>query len=142
MPTEAPAAPGAPKASTKTPVAVAPAPTRPGAPASVPKASTTTPPLDLGALETKLRQTKAIGTFTKISLKNQVDDLVAQFRAYYRGQAKLTLAQLRQSYDLLVMKVLAVLQDADPALAKSIVGSREAIWGILADPKKFAEATK
>lgn len=89
-----------------------------------------------------MRQTKAIGTFTKISLKNQVDDLVAQFRAYYRGQARLSLAQLRQSYDLLVMKVLTLLQDADPVLARSIVSSREAIWGILTDPKKFAEATQ
>lgn len=127
-------------------MAVAPAPTpvpaKPAVPAGTTKAPAAAPPLDLGALETKLRQTKAIGAFTKISLKNEVDDLVAQFRAYYRGQAKFTLAQLRQSYDLLVMKVLSLLQDADPALAKSIVGSREAIWSILADPKKFAEATK
>jgi carbon monoxide dehydrogenase subunit G len=34
--------------------------------------------------------------------------------------------------------VLSLLRDADPALAAAIVASREAIWAILADPKKFA----
>jgi hypothetical protein len=36
------------------------------------------------------------------------------------------------------MKVLSLLQDSDPALASDIIASREAIWGILSDPKKFA----
>jgi hypothetical protein len=96
------------------------------------------PPLDLTALETRLKETKAIGLFTKIALKNQVDDLLDQFRAYYQGKIKTTLAALRQPYDRLVLKVLALLQDGDPALAREIVTSREAIWGILADPAKFA----
>jgi hypothetical protein len=39
---------------------------------------------------------------------------------------------------LLLLKVLSLLQDSDPELASAIVASREAIWGILADPKKFA----
>lgn len=75
---------------------------------------------------------------TKLTLKNQVDDLLDQFRAFYAGKLQTTLATLRKSYDLLVLKVLALLQDADPALATAIASSREAIWGILADPKKFA----
>ena len=40
------------------------------------------------------------------SLKNQVDDLLDQFRDYYKGKAKLTMTELRRSYDLLMMKVL------------------------------------
>ena len=75
---------------------------------------------------------------SKIALKNQVDDLLAQFRAFYQGKVKTTLAELRRPYDLLVLKVLSLLQDSDPELASAIVASREAIWGILADPKKFA----
>jgi len=98
----------------------------------------TSPPLDLTALETRLKETKAIGVFTKITLKNQVDDLLNQFRAYYQGRAKTTLAELRQPYESLILKVLALLQDDDPELARAIVASREAIWGILADPAKFA----
>jgi hypothetical protein len=96
------------------------------------------PPLDLTALKTRLKETKAIGVFTKIALKNQVDDLLDQFRAYYQGQIKTTLAELRQPYDRLLLKVLALLQDDDPELARAIVASREAIWSILADPAKFA----
>ena len=75
---------------------------------------------------------------TKIALKNQIDDLLNQFRALYQGKLKTTLAELRQSYDLLVLKVLALLQDSDSALAAAIVASREAIWHILSDPAKFA----
>jgi len=45
---------------------------------------------------------------------------------------------LRRPYDLLVMKVLTLLQDTDPALASAIVASREAMWGILSDRVKFA----
>jgi hypothetical protein len=96
------------------------------------------PPLDLKALETRLKETKAIGVFTKLTVKNQVDDLLQQFRAYYQGKLKTTLAELRRSYDLLVLKVLALLQDADPPLASAIAASRESIWAILSNPAKFA----
>ncbi len=98
-----------------------------------------TPALDLGSLEQRLRDTKAIGVFTKLSLKNQVDDLLARFRDFYNKKSSVTLAQLRQKYDLLLLKVLSVLQDGDPALASTISASREAIWGILADPQKFGK---
>jgi hypothetical protein len=95
-------------------------------------------PLDLTSLETRLKDTEAIGVMTKIALKNQVDDLLDQFRAFYAGTLKTTLAELRRPYDLLVLKVLSLLQDSDPSLAAAIAASREAIWGILSDPKKFA----
>jgi hypothetical protein len=94
--------------------------------------------LDIAALEKRLRETKAIGVFTKITLKNQVDDLLNQFRAFYQGRAKATLAELRQAYDRLLLKVLSLLQDKDQVLASAIVASRDAIWNILADPVKFS----
>ncbi|HEY2862244.1 MAG TPA: hypothetical protein VGK37_01315 [Casimicrobiaceae bacterium] len=96
------------------------------------------PTLDLKALETQLKQTKAIGVLTKLSLKNQVDDLLSQFRAFYQGKLRTTLGELRRPFDLLVLKLLSLLQDSDPTLAAAIVASREAIWGILSDPVKFA----
>ena len=96
------------------------------------------PPLDLVSLKNLLKETKAIGLFSKIALKNQVDDLLSQFRAYYQGSAKTTLAELRQRYDLLLLKVLSLLQDRDQSLATAIGASRESIWGILADREKFA----
>jgi hypothetical protein len=94
--------------------------------------------LDLPALEKRLRETKAIGLFTKLSLKNQVDDLLDRFREFHKGPGGATLRELRQSYDLLLLKVLSLLQDSDPSLARAIVASREALWGILTDPAKFA----
>lgn len=97
------------------------------------------PSLDLTSLEQRLRETKAIGVFTKLSLKNQVDDLLKQFKAFHQRQAAITLPALRQKYDLLLLKVLTLLQDGDPPLASAISSSREAIWGILTDPDKFAK---
>ena len=96
------------------------------------------PALDLEALKQQLKDTRAIGFFSKITLKNQVDDLLDDFSDYYEGDKKLTIERLRRSYDLLMMKVLSMLQDEDPKLASAIVSSREAIWDVLADPKKFA----
>jgi hypothetical protein len=110
---------------------------KPGAPPASP-ATAVTPTLDLLALKERLKDTKAIGIFTKITLKNKVDDLLGQFRQYYQGNAKVTMTELRRSYDLLLMKVLSLLQDSDQNLAFAIVSSREAIWGMLADRKKFA----
>jgi hypothetical protein len=95
------------------------------------------PPLDMAALKARLRDTHAIGVFTKLALKNQVDDLLNQFRAHYQSGQKTSVASLRQPYDMLVLKVLSLVQDGDPSLARTISGSREAIWSILADPEKF-----
>lgn len=69
-----------------------------------------------------------------------MDDLLEKFRAYHKRQAPMTLVELRQSYDMLMLKTLSLLQDADPPLARDIVKSKSTIWGILADPKKFTEA--
>jgi hypothetical protein len=95
------------------------------------------PTLDLDSLENRLRETEAIGFMTKLTLKSQVDELLERFRAHYDGTESVQLTQLRQPYDTLILKVLALLQDKDPALAKAIASSREAIWGILTDREKF-----
>jgi hypothetical protein len=125
-----------PKAPALAPAAKAPA--SPPARAAVLAKPASPPPLDLTALESRLRSTPAIGTFTKLALKNEVDDLLAKFRAFHQGKAAVALQQLRQSYELLIMKVLSLLQDGDPPLARSIADSREALWSILSDKSKFA----
>jgi hypothetical protein len=114
-----------------TPAAAQAAATQPVAKATAP------PPLDLAGLEQRLKDTRAIGLFTKLSLKNQVDDLLGAFRAFHGGQTQPPLADLRQRYDLLLLKVLTLLQDGDPPLASAISASREAIWALLADRDKF-----
>jgi len=139
----APAAPATPAVAPRQqpkPAVVVPAEPAP-APQVAPKVATVpAAPLDLNLLETRLRETKAIGVFTKLSLKNQVDDLLARFRAYHKRQGTLTLVELRRNYDMLMLKVLALLQDSDPSLARDIVRSRAAIWSILADPRKFTDS--
>ena len=95
------------------------------------------PALDVASLEKRLRDTKAIGFFTKLSLKNQLDDLLAQVRAFHESRSEATLAQLRERYDLLLLKVLSLLQDSDQRLARDISASREGLWSLLADPAKF-----
>jgi hypothetical protein len=96
------------------------------------------PPLDLTSLEKRLKETHAIDVLDKIAFRNQVDDLLSQFRAFYEGTLNTTLTDLRRPYDLLVVELLSLLQDKDPSLAAAVVASREAIWSILADPAKFA----
>jgi hypothetical protein len=132
----------APVATSPATVTASPAPVQPPGKkdnaAARPRKPAASPPLDLTSLEQRLRETEAIGVFTKIALKNQVDDLLKQFRAFYQGQTRTSLAELRQPYDMLLLKVLSLLQDDDPGLARAIVASREAIWGMLADPDKFA----
>jgi len=115
-------------------------------PTPIPKSAATKTPtapaaavtLDLVALEERLKATKAIGIFSKIALKNQVDDLMKQFRDHYDGKNSITMTELRRSYDLLMMKVLSLVQNHDQTLASAIASSRAAIWDLLADPKKFA----
>jgi hypothetical protein len=120
-----------PVVRTPAPIPIARAPQ----PAAPPAASLT---LDLNTLKKQLKETKAIGLFSKIALKNQVDDLLDEFRKYYQGKGKIDMTELRRSYNLLMMKVLSLLQDEDQKLASAIASSREAIWALLSDPKKFA----
>ena len=98
---------------------------------------TADPALDVVTLAARLRDTQAIGVFTRLALKKQADDLLDRFRAHHQGGQKADVASLRQRYDMLVLKVLAVVQDGDPPLARAVAGSCEAIWGILADPGNF-----
>jgi hypothetical protein len=107
-------------------------------PPAVP-AKAATPPLDVAALKSRLKDTDGIGVLAKLALKNQMDDLLKQLRAAHAGKASAT--PLRPLYDTLIAKAVSVLHDGDPGLAGTIAQSREAIWDLLADPVKFHEAS-
>ena len=140
-----PAAPQAPAAKAAQPVA-APArkaaaapPVASAPPAETPRKETPVaiarpPTLDLGTLENRLKETKAIGIMSKLALKNQIDDLLARFRTAHASGGNV--ASLRQPYESLLGKVQSLL-DGDPKLANDVSASREAIWGVLTDPVKF-----
>ena len=120
---------------------IAPAPIAAGGPASAPSPppapSTPKPQLDFKAMEQRLRNTSAIGVFTKLSIKNQVDDLLKAFRGYHAGRTPPTLDDLHQRYDGLLLKVVSLVQDDDPNLASSISASRSAIWERLSNRESF-----
>jgi hypothetical protein len=117
------------------------APTTPPRTSSAPE-TVAAPPLDLAGLEKRLRETKAIGVFTKLTLKNQVEELLEQFKNFHEGRGGATLEELRERYNLLMLKVLSLLQRNDPRLARDLSASREALWTVLADPVKFANMAR
>ncbi len=140
------AAPATAAPATAAPATAAPARAAPAPAAPAPAASAAAPGakveaaahLDLKGLERRLRSTSAIGLFTKLALKNQVDDLLTKFRTYHGGKQPPTLTDLRPNYELLIMKVQSLVQNDDPLLAGDVARSRETIWGVLADKTSFA----
>ncbi len=92
---------------------------------------------DIKALVARLRDTSAIGFFTKLALKNQIDDLMDRFRRLHAREEETPLERLRDQFNLLFMKVITLLQDGDPALGQEIARGREILWGKLADPREF-----
>jgi hypothetical protein len=115
-----------------------PAPRKGGADKGQPRPATP-PTLGLSDLEQRLRDTHAIGVFTKLSLKNQIDDLLGQLRAYQLKPTVASLPDLRHRYDELLQKVIGLLQSGDPSLAKDISSSREAIWSLLTDSTTISQ---
>jgi hypothetical protein len=88
--------------------------------------------LDLEALGERLRASEAIGFFSKLALKNDLDDLMEDAVGHHeRGRPGLQ--ELEERFDLLVMKVMSLLQDDDPELAREIARSRDDLWALLAD---------
>jgi hypothetical protein len=88
-------------------------------------------------MEQRLRDTSAIGVFTKLSIKNQVDDLLKAFRGYHAGKVPPTLDELHRRFDGLLLKVVTLVQDDDATLASSISASRGAIWERLSNKESF-----
>jgi hypothetical protein len=100
-------------------------------------ASASLPELSLAELGDRLRESDALGVFTKVALKNQIDDLLGELSRFHR-QGRGRLEKLQDRYDSLVLKILALVQDAEPQLATDIARSCETLWGLLADPQGFA----
>ena len=73
----------------------------------------------------------------KLALKSQADDLLNKSRARYGNGQKTNVSMLRPPYNELAAKLLTLVRDSDPSLARTITGSREAIRGILADADQF-----
>ncbi len=93
---------------------------------------------DLNALVSRISQSKALGLFTKLSLKHDIDGLLENVRKYHDGSGDGSLEQLHERYDVLVHKLMILLQEKDGELVKSIDDGRDKLWAILSDHEKFA----
>jgi hypothetical protein len=95
--------------------------------------------IDLDALVDRVSHSKHLGFLTKISLRQDVDRLLESIRKYHSGAGEGSLEKARERYDIMVHKLIILLQDKDKELTKSIDDGREKLWAILSDEKKFAD---
>lgn len=100
-------------------------------------ASTEAPIVDLDSLERRLTDTRAVGLFTKLSIKNDATRLHSALRKHHGGQQPPTLIELEERYELLLQQIIVLLLDQDPDLARAIAAARDPLWRSLADPATF-----
>jgi len=82
---------------------------------------------DIDELTRRLKETRAIGFFTKLAIRSDAMDLLHQAEKYRTSEGRAKLETLRERFNGLLLKILALLQD-DPKLAEDISLAREDIW--------------
>jgi hypothetical protein len=113
-------------------------PEPPAAASPPPAPAPSAPEISLEELGQRIKETPVIGTFTKLSLKNDIDDLVDDLRAYH-AHNKGDIGALHERYESLVLKLLTLLEEDEPELALALSRSREEIWSRLVNPVEFAK---
>ena len=88
-------------------------------------------------LETRFRNTSAMGFLTKLHMKGKLDQMINEISDYHDGRSKFSIDQLRDRFDLLVDKVMVLVQDDDAKLAKDIDADRAKLWSALSDRDTF-----
>src|SRR5262245_53088103 len=134
----APAQPPPVSPTPAAPPAPEPAPTPPPQAAEPLAAPPAEAAISLEELGERIKHTPALGAFSKLSLKNDLDDLVDGLRDYHAHKAG-DVEALHQRYEALVLKLMTLLEDDEPELALAIGRSRERIWTRLLDPVEFAK---
>jgi len=132
-----------PTAPTPPPAALVPPSAPEPAPPSSPEAKSQdeaheAATLSLEELGARIKATPAIGTFSKLALKNDIDDLVDDLRGYHEHHQG-DLDDLHQRYEALVLKLMSLLEDDEPGLALALARSRDDIWSRLRNPVEFAK---
>ncbi len=98
--------------------------------------------LDLEALKSGLRTTRAIGALTKLKLKSRYDALIQDVRKFHIGEAGDSLDSLRKRFEGLLDRVLDLVRSEDPSLFRTLQRSRIGLWRLLSDPRRFAAADR
>ncbi|MBL4775118.1 MAG: hypothetical protein JKY87_03575 [Mariprofundus sp.] len=97
--------------------------------------TTTIKKVNVDVLKKRLRKTKAIGFFTKLTIRSDLLDLMRNIKRYRKKSIlndKLT--EVRISFDGLLLKIIALL-DQDPDLSRDLYVGREMIWQSLLEEK-------
>lgn len=91
--------------------------------------------IDIEVLTTRLKKTKAIGLFTKLAIRNDVTDLMDDVKRYRKkSMLDSKIEEVRESFEGLLMKIIALLDD-DPELSRDMYVGRESIWKSLLEVK-------
>ena len=85
----------------------------------------------------RFNRTKAVGVFTKLSIKSNVTRLNKSFGVYHQGERPPILEELKERFDLMVQEMVLLVQNKDPELAKDLYAARLLLWSSLADPDKY-----
>ena len=93
--------------------------------------------IDFEKLKLRLRKTGAIGFFTKLELKGLIEDLFEEIEVFHKLESELSIEQLEEHFNLLLMKLLVLLQDDDTGLHREIVLARPTLWITLSDATSF-----
>ncbi len=90
----------------------------------------------LDELFDRIIETRAIGTFTKLSIKGNVTRLHKAFGVYHQGNRPPSLEELRERYDVMLQEMIILFQKKDPDLARDLYAARMLLWSYLVDPEK------
>ncbi len=86
-------------------------------------------------LEERLKNTDAIGFFTKLAIRNDIVDLVNKIKQYRKkSMLKAKMKEIRARFDGLLLKIIALLEE-DPDLSRDLYVGRESIWESLLEVK-------
>ncbi|MDQ7011358.1 MAG: hypothetical protein Q9M29_06005 [Mariprofundaceae bacterium] len=97
--------------------------------------ATVSAPLDMDMLVERLKQTRAIGFFTKLAIRNDVMDLIVLIDNYRKKSVlESKLNDVRARFEGLFLKIVALLEN-DPDLSRDIYLAREKIWKSLLEVK-------
>jgi len=94
---------------------------------------------DYSALVDGISKSKQLGLMTKLSIRKDANGFLKSMGAFHDGKSDLTLDQLHEQYDVMVTKLLVLVQDKDQALAADINDARDDLWATLSDAEKFAK---
>ena len=92
---------------------------------------------DLKMLVGLLKKTRAVGLLTKNRLRIDIKTLISRLEAAHNGTGPFTLAEIQEQYDVLLMKIAAMLQDKDIFLHQKLCNAWDSLWADLKDPDKF-----